>query len=671
MKMKLQNCFMAFTCLKHLGLLLVAGAMLVSASATAGALDDLFGGLKRQVEDAVRQGAGQTTNGTGRQSSGIPSHDEWMKRKQEDEARQRAEAAKRTRDIQSARMTEAQERAENQRRAVEAETFSEIELREMERQIFNGPSRNKNTQPSTIYSYRKAWDAPLQGYNYFPLFRVISPGQTRPYKGFYRLVCNYDPKAAPSNLHFWYRRRPVSEITAPNDWSEGRLTVYDIAVDACPATVGEGLKLVFGDDALDKALAFGNQRQQIGSMSEAERKDYFERERKRRFDERYAAFADWDKDAKSNSPARDRQLAQSVNTAISGLERNGRNLTVATLKQVLDTSLRDNLLELARSAKARAEAIPVGVRHRRDFDKWDDEVGGLVLKALNRLDAIGRLNSTSSNEIDFRQLAESDHARSVRRADWLDSRELDFTVPVARYFGEVFKRHLEGQPLLDRAYVAEMKRRLNATKLVSDKWRASVDVPPSRNNQDDQTELMTLDELAAAEFGGAIGRGLGGAVAGYMKVKQANAEFNERIASARRDFWSCYARHCADAAQHYFEYSKALRDKDMYYMVTPEVNLRIGGAQQAMNMEMVLGALGSLSVDGGASHPNCGSVWEEAKASLSLHIGDWRPDLSNIESSRRELLERVARFTLSPDYGKWLQCRDYQEYVDRPRTGGL
>lgn len=632
-------------------LVALAVCSMTTATSRAGGFEDFLKQTQKQLEDAVKKEAGRFPGQVVPQGS------------------QRPGSPPRTaQQNQKDRFEQAQAEAERKRREVESETYTEAELREIASRSYAGPSRNKGLEIQVVHSYREAWNTPLQSYNYFPLFRIVAT-RPQPYKGFYRVVCNYDPRKLPSSLYFWYRHRPVSEITATNDWYDGHLGVHDIAVTACPATVGEGLKLIYGEDVIDRALAYGEETQRLATMSDAERKAYHDQQQRQRDAERYGMYSDWDKVATPNSQAADAALAARVNRAIAGLESEGRSLTVGTLHQVLDASLRADLQDLARSAKARLNSIGVGAAHRKAFDDWDNQVGGHVLKAFRRLWALQTLNLTSSNEIDLRQLNDNEHARSMRRAAWRETKDLDFVVPMFKYFDGVFNRYLTGQPLLDRPYVMEMKRKLNATKLVSDKWRASVDTPTMESRQDGQMELMTLDELAAAEFGSAIGKGLGGAVVGYMQIKQANAEFNERIASARRAFWSCYRDRCADAADRYFAYSKALRDKDIYYMITPEVNQRLGGQQLQMADEYFRGVTGSLSIDGGPGHAYCSAKWEEAKAGLTWHIGTWRPDLSNIEASRKQLWDRVARFTLSDKYGAWLKCRDRQEYLDRVRTG--
>lgn len=632
-------------------LLTLAACSMATATSHAGGFDDIFKQTQRQFEDAVRKEVGHFPGQVapqGAQRPGFPPRT--------------------AQQNQQNRFEQAQAEAERKRREVESETYTEAELREIASRSYAGPSRNKGLEIRVVHSYREAWNAPLQSYNYFPLFRIVAT-RPQPYRGFYRVVCNYDPRKLPSSLYFWYRHRPVSEITATNDWYDGHLGVYDIAVTSCPATVGEGLKLIYGEDVIDRAIAYGEEAQRVATMSDAERNAYYDQQQRQRDAERYGMYSDWDKGATPNSQATDAALAAKVNRAIAGLESEGRSLTVGTLRQVLDASLRADLQDLARSAKARLNGIGVGAAHRKAFDNWDNQVGGHVLKAFRRLRALQTLNQTSSNEIDLRQMNDSEHARSVRRTAWRETKDLDFTVPMLSYFDGVFNRYLAGQPLLDRPYVIEMKRKLNATKLLSDKWRASANAPTMENKQDEQMELMTLDELAAAEFGSAMGKGLGGAVGGYMKIKQANAEFNERIASARRAFWSCYRDRCANAADRYFAYSKALRDKDIYYMISPEVYRRLGGIQLEMADIYFREATGSLNIDGGPGHANCSAKWEEAKDGLNWHIGNWRPDLSNIEASRKQLWDRVARFTLSDKYGAWMQCRDRQEYLDRVRAG--
>lgn len=635
---------------------LVALAVCGMATATshAGGFEDVLRQTQKQLEDAVRKGGGRFQG----QTAPLPPHGD-----------QRPGSPPRTaQQIHKDRFEQAQAEAERKRREVESETYTEAELREIGSRSFAGPSRNKGLEIDRVYSFREAWNVPLQSYNYFPLFRIVAT-RPQPYKGFYRVVCNYDPGKVPGSLYFWYRHRPVSEITATNDWYDGHLGVYDIAVTACPATVGDGLKMVYGEDILDRALAFGEETQRVATMSDAERKAYHDQQQRQRDAERYGMYSDWDKGATPNSQAADAALAARVNRAIAGLESEGRSLTAGTLRQVLDASLRADLQDLARSARARLDGIAVGAAQRKAFDNWDNQVGGHVLKAFRRLWALQTLNLTSSNEIDLRQLNDNEHARSVRQAAWRETKDLDFAVPMFKYFDGVFNRYLAGQPLLDRPYVAEMKKKLNATKLVSNKWRASVDTPTKESKQDAQMELMTLDELAAAEFGAALGKGFGAAISGYAMAKQANAEFNERISSTRRAFWSCYRDRCGDGAQRYFAYSKALRDKDIYYMIVPEVTRRLGGMELEKHAEVIMGATGSLNIDGGPVHSNCSAKWEDAKVSLSQHLGNWRLDLSNTEASRKQLWDRVARFTLSDKYGAWLQCRDRQEYFDRVRAG--
>lgn len=612
----------------------------------AGMFDDILHKAGKDVEDALRKGMGQPVPSRPMPPVPPPGQTEQRPASTDVYADQRAKAA-----------TD----AERKRQEVENETYTQAEQQEIDSQTYNGPSRTVAVSPSQIYAWRNGWEGRLIGYHYAPLYRPASRAGSLPYKGFYRLTCSYEANKSPGSMQFWYRRRPVTEIARPEN-----LQGSDVAVEVCPQVYGDALKLVYGEDILDRATAWREERDKYASMSKAERDAYSEQQRAKQREQRYGVYATWDRDAKANSPARDKELVRAVNAGVSSLQRTGRGLSVATLRQALDNGLRDNLLSLARSAKARLDAIPAGPENRAAFDHWDNEVGGHMLLALRRLATLqGSL--ITGNDADFRVAGENDSIRALRRTELQNNRELDFTVPVHQFFDGAFQKRLAGQPLLDRPYVAEMKKKLNATRVLSDKWRATVDAPPARNSDRESQELMTLDELAAAEFGGVMGRGLAGAMDGYLKVKQANAAFQQRITSARENFWTCYANRCADAPQRYFEYSKALRDKDMYYMMTPEIQMRIGGKQQAMGMEMLMGMMGSLAIDGGPGREGCSSDWENAKASLTLHLGNWKPDLTNIEASREELAKRVAAFTLGPDYGKWQQCRDYQEYMDRPR----
>lgn len=625
-------------------LLLVAFGSGMSNS-QAGMLDDLIHGATKDLENAVKKGFGQA--GGAKPTPQMP---------------QPTQNRPSPRDVYADRQAQATAERERNNQEIENETYTEAELREIEPLTYKGPSRTVDMRPSQVYAWRNGWEGRLISYHYVPLYRPANRGGPQPYKGFYRLICSYEANKSPGSMQFWYRRRPVTDIARPED-----LQGSDAVVEACPQVYSEALKLVYGDDILDRATAFYEEKVKVGSMTSKEREAYFEQQREKKREERYGPYAAWDRDAKANSPARDLELVHKVNAAVASLQRSGRGLSVSELRQTLDSDLREDLVSLARSAKARLDVIPPGQKYRAAFDRWDNDLGGHVLLVLRRLSDLQGEFSTG-DDADFVVAGESSGARAMRRNALRDSRDLDFIVPIHNYFATVFEGRLAGQPLLDRPYVEAMKKKLNATKLVSDKWRTTIDVPSASRDRDEQPELMTLDELAAAEFGGAIGRGLGGAMAGYMKVKQANAEFQQRITSARDSFWNCYASRCVDAPQRYYEYSKALRDKDIYYMLMPEVQMRIGGRQQAMGMEMFMGVMGSLEIDGGPGNPYCSSAWEEAKAGLTLQLGNWKPDYSNMDASREELSKRVARFTLSPYYLKWQQCRDYQEYIDRPRA---
>lgn len=623
--------------------------------------------LGRQLEDAIRKGVNDALGGNAPRPRQItpPNH-----------SAQQNQEARRKRLVEQNEARRAKEQAagrakqDAQRQAAENETYSADELREIERLSYSGPSRNRPEDLSgVLHAYRMAWSAPLNSYQTVPLLRTL-PGfrNTAPIKGFHRVVCTYDAnknvrdvlRMTPESFHFWFRHRPADEIIPQSFWLDGYLSVRDVAVERCPATLGAAYELHLGADVVARAEQAEQDLKEYGKMTEAEREA-------RRQERIRAANQGWDANPVANTPVRDLELARGLDVALNRLEGGGKGLSVEAFSQEVEQRIRPQLEELARSGLAKLAPIhaPLKAAGRKAFDQWDATVGGQVLLGMRRLREVRARYTNDRPVLGLSQLfggGESDQERSKRQVRWQQGTNLDFLGAIEQKYTALYDKYLAGQPLLDRSYITAMKTRLNATPKARDAWRASVDMPPRSNRMADDFELMTLDELAAAEFGRVTGEGLGGAIGAMMQIGMEVAMFDARIRDARKKFWTCHAQNCADAARLYREYSEALRDKDMHYLVRPALQIMFMGVQGAVMQEYVLGQFGAGTIDGGGSVPDCGDEWDGANDAIHTHLRGWSPTAGS-----KNLHQRVARFMLSPEYGKWQQCRDRQEFLYRVR----
>jgi len=631
--------------------------------AFANPLDQLATELKNAVNRGIEEGLkkGGVQNGS-RHSAPRESTQERQERYQN----LRNQATARQNGSGSAQQIVQQTKSEN----VENEIFSEEELAEIEQYIYDGPSRSKEVDLNTIFHQQKSWNNPLTGYSYVPLMKQ-APGfrQLTAIKGFYSITCRYKPGSVSSatidSATFWYRRRPINSISPSRYWLDGKLQIFDIAIEHCPETVGAMYQMTYGEDVLARATETGEhakeQRRLYSAMSSEERENY-------KIEQKRALNPGWNKDSKANPADQDRQLVKDIIATISDFERQGTRLELSVFRSRMADELRPKLEELANSGYAKVQSIPVGANGRARFDKWDNAIGGHVFLSINRILDFARRRGANSEVIDFSQMfsRQSDSDRKIRRAAWREEYDnLRYLLPIRDEYEAIFRKHLEGRPVMDPGYLASLKSKLHASPAASKKWRTSMESTPQTSRNDDPPELMTLDELAAAEFGSSIGKGVGGSIGAIVAIKQANAEFDSYIRNARVAFWRCYEVRCSDGPRLYHEYSKALKDKDAHYLLRPAMDHRLSGTQLAVMREAVLGQLGSLEIDGGNGERSCWKQYRKAQAAAYDYLAVWKVSISS--EGKAEFNRLVANYYLGPEYSAWQYCRDRSEYLHRPR----
>jgi len=287
--------------------------------AFANPLDQLATELKNAVNRGIEEGLkkGGVQNGS-RHSAPRESTQERQERYQN----LRNQATARQNGSGSAQQIVQQTKSEN----VENEIFSEEELAEIEQYIYDGPSRSKEVDLNTIFHQQKSWNNPLTGYSYVPLMKQ-APGfrQLTAIKGFYSITCRYKPGSVSSatidSATFWYRRRPINSISPSRYWLDGKLQIFDIAIEHCPETVGAMYQMTYGEDVLARATETGEhakeQRRLYSAMSSEERENY-------KIEQKRALNPGWNKDSKANPADQDRQLATEARAQKDEAERKER-----------------------------------------------------------------------------------------------------------------------------------------------------------------------------------------------------------------------------------------------------------------------------------------------------------------------------------------------------------
>lgn len=540
-------------------------------------------------------------------------------------------------------MTQRQQTVDTTLDPAEQETFTDAQRAEIDRLRYDGPSRARRPDPNLLVYLAGRFDDKLIEKSFQPLQRRDRGGRALgPITGFGYALCVYGRREDRFNVRqfaFWLHHRPVDDITMLRDWDKGWLRRYDIAIDQCPTTLAGAMEAIYGPDARQQAAALAADPARHGTGPAPD------------------PNPGWLEGAQAQSAAADAALAATLDREIAALESPERGPEMLDrFTRAMAETIRPGIETLARSAHVQAQSIPKTEAGRAAFEAWDRGVGGAALSAVRRVSALLQRNADRKRTLGGDR---TDFVRDRNAARWEAAREASaYLGPIAGDLYALYRAQLDARGVFAPELQRQMLAALKVEPAETQAWRRRLEVPTASRRSDDGPDLMTLDEMAAAEFGRAMGQAAGGFIAAAVQLKVARDELDHRIRSTRTAFWSCLDSRCADAPARYLAYSKALRDKDIYYLVKPAVMGQAGGGMLSFVDEMISESLGA--VDGGPDRKGCSAARGAASHEIWQQLDQW-------PGSRAESEALVARYLLSPPYLAWQRCRDQMEFIERPR----
>lgn len=443
-------------------------------------------------------------------------------------------------------------------------------------------------------------------------------------------------------IRFWAKARPEGVDVEFLKWAERggdtsssarSLNLVDLAVDACPPSLGLAYATA---DGSEQALATARRAWSDASMEPPGPK---------------------------NSLEEDQALVQSIDRTLDEVEALGKGLSPEGLLNTITTQLRPAMMRLAHSALARADELPRGPTARRQFDAWEQRWGGPLLNAIRRLYVLTarhafRLEIEGASLQDF---VINDAQRRQQREQWAASGVAgDFMKPIYAALMRRYDKHLQGQPLLDAAFVERALAMGPGAGADAPRVVAPDPAVPIR-----QTTIIfgTPGQIATARLLIEMGDRAGEAAEALGRMRGQIAALDLRVRTARAAFWTCHERRCAEAGPAYWRYSAALRDKDHHFLYLPTMFK----ALDSMSREPVVGPLHALMGAGAVDdHFIMGCEREGRAVEQHFHSIVAPHSGGNLDL----LTASVKLFETGSDsdaYRRYQACRDKMEFILRFR----
>lgn len=451
------------------------------------------------------------------------------------------------------------------------------------------------------------------------------------------LNCVYRKPGGGSGVHslkFWEGNRPdPAQVTAisPVD--------VDRAVTACPPTWGEAVSLGWGNGAWEVAAT--------EARADAEKRNAdAERE--------YARSKETPESRRRDYIAKAESLPKSTDADEIALAR-GIDAEIATMESRLDDlnskpfndrlvnpgGLFERINRLGQIAYVKSRSLNASPAGRAAFDAWDERLGGPVVSAVARLEKITYYRQ-------YRRVRMKEITGDAGQQEMASWGYVDFN-PVwtgQTLLLEVFTKHLNGRPLIDRSFQQKIAKDLERTRPSGDPGRAYYYHVPAEPKP---RWLMTPEEEEAQ--GGKIVANLFGAAAGVGDLIRLIEKVDADVRESRVAFWKCYRARCQQAGETFYAYSYAMWAKDNFYFARP--------AFMPAMLNRGMSFLGDGSIDGGpVSH--CAADANALSGALASSVAKSQND--PVRSA-----QGVVAVMKGPVYANWQGCRDRMEYILRPR----
>ncbi|MDI4634123.1 DUF1720 domain-containing protein [Pelomonas sp. V22] len=444
-------------------------------------------------------------------------------------------------------------------------------------------------------------------------------------------------------IQFWSKSLPELNADELNNRNGPKSVVTaDIAVDYCPPTLMAAIEMIWGVGALAEET---KRREDVRIQRE---KSDAEWEAKKKAD-RLAAKEKWKADAMTmpaTSLAEDQLLVREIESAIRQLEPDAGDLFVRDFNKMLSGSLGGKIERLARIAYLKSKNLNTKGFNRKDFDAWDNNLGGRALLSIHRLEKIAYYREHRRVKLDE---VKTRDAGAYERVTW-EWRNLDF----ARFnttrsvLEEVFWKNLEGQPLLNAAFLKKVADDLAKLRPTGDPGRPYYRyVPPEKK----PSWSMTPEEQEEQDKGKFM-ESMVGLAAGTMDLMRLIDKIDADVRNARKNFWACYAENCKDAGMAFYAFSKALTAKEAWLIYQPVTNHRI--VQKGMTF------LGTKNIDGGIF-----SGCESERYAVEADLAPAYQMSNNLNSMEAAKIMKASM--QSKAYAQFQACRDRIEYLYRPR----